>query len=146
MSCHFPYIFTRPQLQQYTCRVNWHNFVFDPDSSKPIKPHHLTPQDCSVCWMLLFSLCPAFAVLSSLLSSLLVCHLCRKTGTYCICHFYPLSLSFFSSLYYFGNQNIFCFCSLVDLNLLSSASFKVLWDVGCYSVMMLYSCLQLMNL
>ncbi|XP_063739382.1 uncharacterized protein LOC134864380 isoform X2 [Eleginops maclovinus] len=43
------------------------------------KPHHQeTPQDCGVCWMLLFSLCPALAVLSSLLSSLLVYHLCKK--------------------------------------------------------------------
>ncbi|XP_051241259.1 uncharacterized protein LOC127354920 isoform X2 [Dicentrarchus labrax] len=43
------------------------------------EPHHTeTPQDCSVCWMLLFSLCPAFAVLSSLLSSLVVYHICQK--------------------------------------------------------------------
>ncbi|XP_068583717.1 uncharacterized protein [Cebidichthys violaceus] len=41
-------------------------------------PHHETPHDCGVCWILLFSLCPAFAVLSSLLSSLLVYHLCQK--------------------------------------------------------------------
>ncbi|GLD72722.1 uncharacterized protein AKAME5_002404700 [Lates japonicus] len=41
------------------------------------EPH----QDCGSCWTLLFSLCPAFAVLSSLLSSLLVYHLCGKTGT-----------------------------------------------------------------
>ncbi|XP_033985279.1 uncharacterized protein LOC117481625 isoform X1 [Trematomus bernacchii] len=34
--------------------------------------------DCRVCWMLLFSLCPAVAALSSLLSSLLVYHLCKK--------------------------------------------------------------------
>ncbi|XP_033976225.1 uncharacterized protein LOC117474510 [Trematomus bernacchii] len=34
--------------------------------------------DCRVCWMLLFSLCPAAAALSSLLSSLLVYHLCKK--------------------------------------------------------------------
>ncbi|XP_029295201.1 uncharacterized protein LOC115013231 [Cottoperca gobio] len=43
------------------------------------EPHHdETPRDCGVCWMLLFSLCPAFAVLSSLLSSLLVYRLCHK--------------------------------------------------------------------
>ncbi|KAK9540135.1 hypothetical protein VZT92_002604 [Zoarces viviparus] len=41
-------------------------------------PHHETPCDCGVCCILLFSLCPAFAVLSSLLSSLLVHHLCQK--------------------------------------------------------------------
>ncbi|KAF1395167.1 hypothetical protein PFLUV_G00008730 [Perca fluviatilis] len=43
-------------------------------------PQHDTPlmQDCGVCWTLLFSLCPAFAVLSSLLSGFLVYHLCRK--------------------------------------------------------------------
>ncbi|XP_054483221.1 uncharacterized protein LOC129116255 [Anoplopoma fimbria] len=43
-----------------------------------IEPHHETPRDCGECCILLFSLCPAFAVLSSLLSSLLVYHLCRK--------------------------------------------------------------------
>ncbi|XP_049428907.1 uncharacterized protein LOC125886617 [Epinephelus fuscoguttatus] len=43
------------------------------------EPHHPeTPQECGVCCVLLFSLCPAFAVLSSLLSSLLVYHLCQK--------------------------------------------------------------------
>ncbi|KAK1885814.1 Protein sidekick like [Dissostichus eleginoides] len=47
------------------------------DSSEP--DHQETPQDCNgVCWMLLFSLCPAVAALSSLLSSLLVYHLCKK--------------------------------------------------------------------
>ncbi|XP_018551114.1 uncharacterized protein LOC108896451 isoform X2 [Lates calcarifer] len=41
--------------------------------------HHETPQDCTgSCWMLLFSLCPAVAVLSSLLSSLLIYHFCKK--------------------------------------------------------------------
>ncbi|XP_069386351.1 uncharacterized protein [Paralichthys olivaceus] len=35
---------------------------------------------CGLCWMLLYSLCPAFAVLSSLLSSGLVYHFCRKTA------------------------------------------------------------------
>ncbi|XP_042271118.1 uncharacterized protein LOC121899402 [Thunnus maccoyii] len=42
--------------------------------------HYETPQDCDWCWTLLFSLCPTFAVLSSLLSSLLVYHLCQKTA------------------------------------------------------------------
>ncbi|KAI3352442.1 hypothetical protein L3Q82_005395 [Scortum barcoo] len=50
------------------------------NSSAPIEPHQSTPQDCAVCWMLLFSLCPAFAFLSSLLSSLLVYHLCQRTA------------------------------------------------------------------
>ncbi|XP_030004070.1 uncharacterized protein LOC115428942 [Sphaeramia orbicularis] len=36
--------------------------------------------DPTLCWTLLFSLCPAFALLSSLLSSLLVYHLCQKKG------------------------------------------------------------------
>ncbi|XP_027138227.1 uncharacterized protein LOC109137893 [Larimichthys crocea] len=36
------------------------------------------PGDCDMCWMLLFSLCPSFAVLSSLLSSLVVYCLCNK--------------------------------------------------------------------
>ncbi|XP_047434915.1 uncharacterized protein LOC125004397 [Mugil cephalus] len=53
---------------------NYTNPVFDPDSTEP------RPPSCSVCWMLLFSLCPLFAGVSSLLSSLLVCHLCRKRG------------------------------------------------------------------
>ncbi|XP_037830532.1 T-cell surface glycoprotein CD8 alpha chain-like isoform X1 [Kryptolebias marmoratus] len=38
------------------------------------------PQDCAVCWKLLFSLCPAVSVLSALLSSLLVYLLCQKTA------------------------------------------------------------------
>ncbi|XP_051802085.1 uncharacterized protein LOC127533348 isoform X5 [Acanthochromis polyacanthus] len=38
-----------------------------------------TQQNCGLCWKLLFSLCPAVAVLSSLLS-LLVFQLCHKTG------------------------------------------------------------------
>uniref|UniRef100_G3PU84 Ig-like domain-containing protein n=1 Tax=Gasterosteus aculeatus TaxID=69293 RepID=G3PU84_GASAC len=33
---------------------------------------------CPLCWTLLVSLCPAIAVLSSVLSSLLVYHLCQK--------------------------------------------------------------------
>ncbi|XP_050926622.1 uncharacterized protein LOC108896450 isoform X1 [Lates calcarifer] len=37
-----------------------------------------TPQHRCVCWTLLFSLCPAVAVLTSLLSSLLVYLLCQK--------------------------------------------------------------------
>ncbi|XP_023274837.1 uncharacterized protein LOC111664481 [Seriola lalandi dorsalis] len=41
------------------------------DSSK-------TQQHCGVCWMLLFSLCPAVAVLSSLLSAMLVYLLCKR--------------------------------------------------------------------
>ncbi|XP_008274242.1 uncharacterized protein LOC103353180 isoform X3 [Stegastes partitus] len=39
-----------------------------------------TEQNCDVCWKLLFSLCPAVAVLSSLFS-LLVYKLCQKTAT-----------------------------------------------------------------
>ncbi|XP_071360946.1 uncharacterized protein [Trachinotus anak] len=43
-------------------------------------PQHLEPQhqDCNLCWTLLFTLCPAFAVLSSLLSSLVVHQLFQK--------------------------------------------------------------------
>ncbi|XP_053275082.1 uncharacterized protein LOC128437089 isoform X1 [Pleuronectes platessa] len=39
-----------------------------------------TAQSCDLCWKLLFSLCPASAVLSSLLSSSLVYHFCRRTA------------------------------------------------------------------
>ncbi|XP_031141888.1 uncharacterized protein LOC116040560 [Sander lucioperca] len=51
--------------------------ILDSDSCVP---QHETPlmQDCGVCWTLLFSLCPAFAVLSSLLSGFLGYHLCQK--------------------------------------------------------------------
>ncbi|XP_042249089.1 uncharacterized protein LOC121884367 isoform X2 [Thunnus maccoyii] len=42
------------------------------------EPRFLT-SDCGVCWTLLFSLCPACSVLSSLLSSILVYHICKKT-------------------------------------------------------------------
>lgn len=58
--------------------------VFDPDSTEihcPTSTHHLSPEDCGMCWMLLFSLCPAFAVVSSFVSSLLVHQFCQKTGT-----------------------------------------------------------------
>ncbi|KAM8878568.1 uncharacterized protein AB9W97_014347 isoform 1-T1 [Spinachia spinachia] len=46
-----------------------------PDSSEPPLQ---TPDLCVVCWTLLFLLCPAIAVLSSLLAALLVYHLCQK--------------------------------------------------------------------
>ncbi|XP_047431998.1 uncharacterized protein LOC125000541 isoform X1 [Mugil cephalus] len=39
---------------------------------------HTTPSDCSMCCMLLYSLCPVCAGVSSFLSSLLVYHFCRK--------------------------------------------------------------------
>ncbi|XP_034393317.1 uncharacterized protein LOC117733637 [Cyclopterus lumpus] len=42
------------------------------------EPHREPPRDGGECWILLVSLCPAFAVLSSLLSSLLVYQLCQK--------------------------------------------------------------------
>ncbi|XP_062244611.1 uncharacterized protein LOC133954273 [Platichthys flesus] len=41
---------------------------------------HEPAQSCDLCWTLLFSLCPASAVLSSLLSSSLVYHFCRRTA------------------------------------------------------------------
>ncbi|XP_076585766.1 uncharacterized protein LOC143320171 [Chaetodon auriga] len=44
------------------------------DSDEPETP----PPDCALCWMLLYSLCPAIAVLSSLLSSLVVYNFCHK--------------------------------------------------------------------
>ncbi|XP_033479642.2 uncharacterized protein LOC117255136 [Epinephelus lanceolatus] len=44
------------------------------------EPYHPITQDCGVCWMLLFSLCPALTVLCSVLSSLLVYHLCREAA------------------------------------------------------------------
>ncbi|XP_037329073.2 uncharacterized protein LOC119218613 isoform X1 [Pungitius pungitius] len=47
-------------------------------SPDPSEPPPQTQCLCVVCWMVLFSLCPAIAVLSSLLSSLLVYHLCQK--------------------------------------------------------------------
>ncbi|XP_062244613.1 uncharacterized protein LOC133954275 [Platichthys flesus] len=39
----------------------------------------VTARSCDLCWTLLFSLCPASAVISSLLSSSLVYHFCRRT-------------------------------------------------------------------
>ncbi|XP_029006010.1 uncharacterized protein LOC114855216 [Betta splendens] len=41
--------------------------------------NQLNSQDCIKCWTLLYCLCPACAVFSSLLSALLVYHLSRKT-------------------------------------------------------------------
>ncbi|XP_019215987.1 uncharacterized protein LOC109202629 [Oreochromis niloticus] len=49
------------------------------NSSDQISTDHPTLQECSICWKLLFVLCPTFAVLSSLLVSLLVHRLCQKT-------------------------------------------------------------------
>ncbi|XP_047432043.1 uncharacterized protein LOC125000567 isoform X1 [Mugil cephalus] len=46
------------------------------DSSDP-RPH-TAPSECCMCWMLLYSLCPVCAGVSSFLSSLLVYHFCRK--------------------------------------------------------------------
>ncbi|XP_041790169.1 uncharacterized protein LOC121604660 [Chelmon rostratus] len=46
------------------------------NSSEPHKPE--TAPDCGLCWMLLFSLCPASAGLSCLLSSLVIYQLCHK--------------------------------------------------------------------
>ncbi|XP_029602332.1 uncharacterized protein LOC115187389 [Salmo trutta] len=46
-----------------------------PESSSP------PPVDCVLCWMLLFSLCPVSALLSSLLSSACVYSFCRTTAT-----------------------------------------------------------------
>ncbi|XP_060917177.1 uncharacterized protein LOC132992070 isoform X2 [Labrus mixtus] len=36
------------------------------------------PQDCNECWILLFCLCPVLSIVSSLLSSLVVYHCCKK--------------------------------------------------------------------
>ncbi|XP_029950302.1 uncharacterized protein LOC115390542 [Salarias fasciatus] len=41
------------------------------------KPEEHAPP---ICWILLFSLCPLFAAFSSLCSSLLIYHLCRRRG------------------------------------------------------------------
>ncbi|KAM9398635.1 uncharacterized protein ACWYII_031202 [Salvelinus alpinus] len=46
----------------------------EPSSSSP------PPVDCGLCWMLLFSLCPVSALLSSLLSFACVYSFCRKTA------------------------------------------------------------------
>ncbi|KAM6940880.1 uncharacterized protein PEZ65_003013 [Lycodopsis pacificus] len=51
--------------------------LFDDKASEP---RCLNTRDCGVCWMLLYSLCPALAGLSCVLSSLLVYHLCQKTA------------------------------------------------------------------
>lgn len=56
--------------------------TFFSDHSQP--DNNETPQHRCVCWTLLFSLCPAVAVLTSLLSSLLVYLLCQKKGTCCM--------------------------------------------------------------
>ncbi|KAM8772529.1 uncharacterized protein AB9X84_010207 [Acanthopagrus schlegelii] len=45
------------------------------DHCQPSRP---STQDCRECWTLLFSLCPVSAVLSSLISTLVAYHLCRK--------------------------------------------------------------------
>ncbi|XP_028974242.1 uncharacterized protein LOC106024221 [Esox lucius] len=47
---------------------------FDISPTKPSSP----PEDCGVCWTLMFSLCPVSALLSSLLSSSCVYSFCRK--------------------------------------------------------------------
>ncbi|XP_036970933.1 uncharacterized protein LOC119028749 [Acanthopagrus latus] len=47
------------------------------DHCQPSRP---STQDCGECWTLLFYLCPVSAVLSSLISTLVAYHLCRKKG------------------------------------------------------------------
>lgn len=68
--------------------ANRYNFVLESDPSEPC--HRETPQNCGGCWTMLYSLCPASAFLSSLLSSLMVHHLCQKKGNYHIFHFLSL--------------------------------------------------------
>lgn len=80
--------------------------------------------DCAMCWMLLFSLCPASAALSALLSSLLVHHLSQKTGNW-------MDMSLLSTLD--------CFIQFSTLMTRICCISVLFW---C-SVMILYSCLQL---
>ncbi|CAI5680221.1 unnamed protein product [Oreochromis niloticus] len=51
------------------------------NASDTTSTHERTPQveACGMCWKLLFVLCPTFAVVPSLLVSLLVHHYCQKT-------------------------------------------------------------------
>ncbi|CAB1327138.1 unnamed protein product [Coregonus sp. 'balchen'] len=46
----------------------------------PESPSSSPDVDCGLCWMLLFSLCPVSALLSSLLSSFCVYSFCRTTA------------------------------------------------------------------
>ncbi|XP_064819047.1 uncharacterized protein LOC135536715 [Oncorhynchus masou masou] len=49
--------------------------------TRPTEPSSSSPDvDCGLCWMLLFSLCPVSALLSSLLSSTCVYSFCRTTA------------------------------------------------------------------
>ncbi|XP_045070410.1 uncharacterized protein LOC123484298 [Coregonus clupeaformis] len=50
------------------------------DVSPPESPSSSPDVDCGLCWMLLFSLCPVSALLSSLLSSFCVYSFCRTTA------------------------------------------------------------------
>ncbi|CAB1327143.1 unnamed protein product [Coregonus sp. 'balchen'] len=50
------------------------------DVSPPESPSSSPDVDCGLCWMLLFSLCPVSALLSSLLSSSCVYYFCRTTA------------------------------------------------------------------
>ncbi|CAB1327139.1 unnamed protein product, partial [Coregonus sp. 'balchen'] len=57
--------------------------VSPPESSSSPPPESSSsspPVDCGLCWMLLFSLCPVSALLSSLLSSFCVYSFCRTTA------------------------------------------------------------------
>ncbi|XP_029602324.1 uncharacterized protein LOC115187385 [Salmo trutta] len=57
-----------------TTRISLETSPPEPSSSSP------PPVDCGLCWMLLFSLCPVSALLSSLLSSTCVYSFCRTTA------------------------------------------------------------------
>ncbi|XP_023825220.1 uncharacterized protein [Salvelinus sp. IW2-2015] len=50
------------------------------DTSPPESSSSSPDVDCGLCWMLLFSLCPVSALLSSLLSSTCVYSFCRTTA------------------------------------------------------------------
>ncbi|KAM9398640.1 uncharacterized protein ACWYII_031207 [Salvelinus alpinus] len=64
-------------LTLFLCYLCYLLFDTSPPESSSSSP---PPVDCGLCWMLLFSLCPVSALLSSLLSSTCVYSFCRTTA------------------------------------------------------------------
>lgn len=85
---YFLHVIPYAWIKNFNCFIpeflNWHSCVCYHESTQRANLDNLcfsvSGEPCrETCWTLLYSLCPAFAVVSSLLSSLLI-YYCQKTG------------------------------------------------------------------
>ena len=99
---------SNPELKNVCSHILYkYNFMFNPDSSDS-EPSCYVTQAYGPSWLLLFTLCPAVAVFFSLISSVLVYHLCHKTGK--LSHTY----SRFSHSFMFDETDLFYCLSLLS--------------------------------